>query len=47
MRGFIEIRGLECVRLDSGLIDQGESARRTGSEHEFGTTDHLLVAAMI
>ena len=40
-RGLIEIRGLERVRLDSGLIDQGKSARRTGSEHEFGTTDHL------
>jgi hypothetical protein len=38
---FIEIGRLEGVRLDSGLIDQGKAARRTGSEHEFGTADHV------
>ncbi len=47
-RRFIEVRRLERIGLDAGLIDQGKPARRTGSEHEFGTADHhVRVMAMI
>src|SRR5664279_6015423 len=44
-RAFIDIRGLERIRLDAGLIDQREPARRTGSEHEFGPADHVYCGA--
>ncbi|MGB8562272.1 MAG: hypothetical protein WCD83_02515 [Pseudolabrys sp.] len=41
MRCLIEICGLERVRLDPGLIDQGKPSRRAGRKDEFGATDHL------
>ena len=37
---FVDIRGLQGIRLDAGLVDQGEPAGRTGSENEFGPADH-------
>ena len=46
MRRFIEIRGLERIRLDPDLIDERETARRAGSKHEFGTAYHLPEAPM-
>src|SRR6185437_3328462 len=39
-RRFIEIGGLERVRLDPGLIDERQPPRRAGCEHEFGAADH-------
>ena len=41
MRGLIEVRGLERIGLDPGLIDQGKSSRRAGRKYEFWATDHL------
>src|SRR5215510_6051783 len=41
VRRFIEIGGFERIRLDPGLIDERQAARRAGSKHEFGTANHL------
>src|ERR1039457_1358991 len=45
VRAFVDIRRLDRVRLDAGLIDQREPSRRTGSEHEFGPADHMYCGA--
>jgi len=46
VRRFIEIGGLERIRLNPGLIDKRKTARRAGSKYEFGTADHLPGAPM-
>src|SRR5262245_6260555 len=46
VRRFIEIDGFERIRLDPGLIDERQAARRAGSKHEFGTANHLPGAPM-
>ncbi len=37
---LVDIGGLQRIGLDARLIDQGQPARRTGSENEFGPADH-------
>jgi len=39
-RALVDIGGLERVRLNAGLINQGEPSRRAGRKHEFGSADH-------
>ena len=36
-RRLVDIRGAQRIRLDTGLIEQAETAGRAGSKHEFGT----------
>ncbi len=40
-RGFVDVRRAQRVRLDAGLVDKREPARRTGSEHKFWAANHL------
>ena len=40
LRHLVDVGGPQRVRLDADLIDQGQPARRTGCENEFGTADH-------
>src|SRR5262249_21678873 len=41
MRRLVEVRRLQRIGLDPGLIDQGKPSRRTGRKDEFWATDHL------
>ena len=38
---LVDVGGAQRVRLDAGLIDERQPARRAGSEHEFGPADHV------
>src|SRR5262249_43345349 len=40
LRDLVDVSGLQGIRLDAGLVDQGEPARRAGSKDEFGSADH-------
>ena len=36
LRGLVDVGGTQRIGLDAGLIEQAETARRTGSKNEFG-----------
>ena len=42
LRRLVDIRGLERVGHDAGLVDQREAPRRAGGEDKFGAADHLV-----
>ena len=44
-RRLVDIDGLERIRLDAGLIDQRQPARRAGGKDEFRATDHVRAEA--
>src|SRR5207342_523493 len=39
---LIDVGGTQRVGLDAGLVEQAETARRTGSKNEFGTAKHAV-----
>ena len=40
-RRLVDIGGTQRIGLDADLIDQRQSARRAGCEHQFRAADHL------
>ena len=38
-RHLVDVGRPQRIRLDADLVDQGEPARRAGSQHEYGTAD--------
>jgi len=44
-RSFVDIGGIDPVRLDPDLPEQVKPARRSGSEHEEGRCRHWVIRA--